>query len=323
MRYSGLAACPIMVLLLVIVSLVASPIPLVSSQVSAAVAVAPSTVSVHMGEAFIATLDLSNVQNLYGLEVVLNWDPAVLRVVNVDVRLGVETFSDGVLHESSSSPSIFIAENNLTQTKGEYQLTATSMGSAPSFSGDGNIVRITFEPIALGESLLDLESQLYDYPPLDRDPRISFPIDHLTHDSFVAVKASNSATTPIESTPPEIMVLSPVNQAYNESSVHLIFTVNKLFNWVGYSLDGKETVTVMDNVTLTDLSNGLHNVTVYANDTFGNMGVSETLSFTVATPSLVSEPFPIVPVAAVIVVVVAAGAGLLLYFKRRRHVIDV
>jgi len=184
-----------MVLLFVMI-LMFCPIKSVSSQASASVFVEPSTVSACLGESFNVTVRLADIQNLYGLEVFLNWDPAVLRAVNVDTRLGVETFSDGVLHESSSSPPIFIAENNLTS--GEYRLAATAMSPAPSFSGSGNIVRITFEPIILGNSALDLESQLFDYPPLDRDPRISFPIDHSTHDSFVTVETS----TPEPSTKP-------------------------------------------------------------------------------------------------------------------------
>jgi len=196
MRYLGLTTCPMLVLLLVMVCLVFCPILVVSSQISARVVVEPSTVSTRLGEPFNVTVSLSNVQNLYGLEVLLNWDPAVLRVTNVDTRLGVETFSDGVLHESSYSPSIFIAENNLTQTRGEYRLVATSMAPAPSFSGSGNIVKITFEPIILGDSALDLESQLFDYPPIDRDPRTSFPIEHETLDSFVTVKEPTPTPSP-------------------------------------------------------------------------------------------------------------------------------
>jgi phosphomevalonate kinase len=65
---------------------------------------------------------------------------------------------------------------------------------------------------------------------------------------------------------------------------------------------------------LTGLSNGLHSVTVYANDTYGNMGVSETVTFTI------SLPFPIVPVAAgSVAFAFASAAGLLVYFKKRKH----
>jgi hypothetical protein len=117
-----------------------------------------------------------------------------------------------------------------------------------------------------------------------------------------------------ENTPPKISVLSPVNQKFNESSVLLSFTVDKPVNWTGYSLDGGETVTVVGNVTLEGLTNGVHNVTVYAMDEFGNVGASETVSFTVEVP------FPVAPVTATSVAIVAVvGVGLLVYLKKRKH----
>ena len=196
MRYSGLTACQTVVFILILFCLVYCPIQIGSSQISATVRAMPSQVSACLGESFTVTISLSNVQNLYGLEVILNWNPAVLRVTTVDIRLGVESFSDGVLHESSYSPPIFIAENNITQTKGEYRLVATSMSPAPSFNGSGNIVKIAFDSINLGDSTLDLESQLFDHPPTGSE---SLPIDHATLDSFVTVETSTGTPTP---TPP-------------------------------------------------------------------------------------------------------------------------
>jgi parallel beta-helix repeat protein len=114
--------------------------------------------------------------------------------------------------------------------------------------------------------------------------------------------------------PPEISVLSPLAQTYNETSVPLVFTIRgKWINWTGYSLDGKETITVTGNTTLTGLSSGSHNVTVYAKDLVDTV-TFETVWFNVA------EPFPVVPVAAVSVAVVAVvGAVLLVYFKKRKR----
>jgi hypothetical protein len=123
----------------------------------------------------------------------------------------------------------------------------------------------------------------------------------------------------VETTTPKIKVLSPINQAYTETSVPLMFTVDKT-NWTGFSVDGKENNTISGNFTLYGLPNGLHNLTVYANDTYGNMGKSETISFATA----VAEPefFPVVPVAAVFLVVVAlVAAGLLVYYKRKRSLV--
>ncbi|MGD6807372.1 MAG: right-handed parallel beta-helix repeat-containing protein [Candidatus Bathyarchaeia archaeon] len=113
---------------------------------------------------------------------------------------------------------------------------------------------------------------------------------------------------------PAIAVLSTV-EIYNVSSVPLDFTVDKPVAWMGYSLDGTQNVTLSGNGTLTDVPNGVHTVTVYANDTFGNMG-SETFRFTVAVP----EAFPVAIVVAVLgVSAVAVGVGSIVYYKRRRR----
>lgn len=197
MKYSGLAS--FLIMLLLICCSVFSFFKTVICQTTTVV-VEPPNVSAHLGTSFNVTVSLSNVQNLYGIEVILRWNPDVLRVTNVNVRLGVETFSDGVLHESDSSPPVFIAENNLTQTGDEYKLVATSMNPAPSFSGSGNIVVLTFDTLSLGDSTLELESQLFDYPPLDRDPRISFSIDHTSLGSVITVYDSTSTPTPTTST---------------------------------------------------------------------------------------------------------------------------
>ena len=116
---------------------------------------------------------------------------------------------------------------------------------------------------------------------------------------------------------PIVNFVSPQNQTYNASSVSLVFTVNKPVSWMGYSLDGQDNVTVTGNVTLNDLSNGSHYITVYSNDTFGNMAASETISFTTTEEP---EPFPTVLVATASGASVAVIAiGLLLYFKKHKH----
>jgi nitrous oxidase accessory protein NosD len=111
---------------------------------------------------------------------------------------------------------------------------------------------------------------------------------------------------------PKISVLSPVIQLYNGTSVPLVFALNKPVNWIGFSLDGKQNVTITGNATLTGLSNGSHNVTVYAKDVV-DTETSETVWFNV------EEPFPTMLVIAAVVTVAIVGVGLLVYFKKRKH----
>jgi hypothetical protein len=113
--------------------------------------------------------------------------------------------------------------------------------------------------------------------------------------------------------PPIVDVASPVNQIYNASSVSLDFMLNKPAEWIGYSLDGQDNITIHGNTTLDGLSNGPHDVTVYARDELNNTGVSATVTFTV------DAHFPTALVAASTASATIIGIGLILYFKKRKH----
>ena len=110
---------------------------------------------------------------------------------------------------------------------------------------------------------------------------------------------------------PEIVLLGMQNATYSGSYL-LNFTVSKPPVWIGYSLDGQDNITVTGNTTISGLTNGLHNMTVYAEDTVGNEGASEITYFSVEVP----EPFPTTIVVASVIIVAVVGIGLLAYFKR-------
>jgi hypothetical protein len=52
---------------------------------------------------------------------------------------------------------------------------------------------------------------------------------------------------------------------------------------MGYSLDNQLNVTIKTETNLLGLSEGDHNVTIYANDSLGNMGSSNTVFFSIDT----------------------------------------
>ena len=113
---------------------------------------------------------------------------------------------------------------------------------------------------------------------------------------------------------PEIRIFSPQNESYNSSSISLDFYVDKPILELSYSLDGNQNVTITGNFTIANLSNDLHNLTIYATDIFGNMGISQTINFIIAVPEL----FPVLPVAAVFIAVALVAAGLLFYHKKHK-----
>lgn len=88
-------------------------------------------------------------------------------------------------------------------------------------------------------------------------------------------------------------------------------------------LNWQNNITITGNATLTGLSEGPHNLTVFANNSAGNMGASEVVNFTIEVPAssqLASRPLPTVLVAGISGVSVAIVAiGIFYYFKKRTH----
>jgi len=149
---------------------------------------------------------------------------------------------------------------------------------------------------------------------------------------FLPEKAVNEQYTPIKfgTIAPNVQVVSPENRTYDSSNIFLVFTVNHPVVWMAHNIDGQGTVTITGNITLSGLSNGLHNITVYAKSEFnGYIGNSEMIIFSIAEEpepevelesEIELEPFPTTPVViASVVIITVVGAGLLIYFKKRKR----
>ena len=133
------------------------------SQVSGdpVVRVQPSKTDVRVGDTFSVSVVIESVKNLYGLDVTLRWDSSVVQFQSVDLRLGVESHSGGVLHEDFGS-LIYVADDNASET--EYHLAATSVAPASSFDGSGTVFVVSFKAVGVGSSALALETELADHP---------------------------------------------------------------------------------------------------------------------------------------------------------------
>jgi hypothetical protein len=134
---------------------------------------------------------------------------------------------------------------------------------------------------------------------------------------------ANSATSQalidfsIDCTPPRISGLSVENKTYNSSELPLSFVVDEKTSQISYSMDNQAKVIVDGNTTLRGLTYGNHNLTIYAVDSAGNTGESETISFSVETP------FPLLLTAALVSVAVAvtvvAVVVAVVYWKKRKQ----
>jgi uncharacterized membrane protein len=138
----------------------------------------------------------------------------------------------------------------------------------------------------------------------------------------------------IDESPPTISGLSISNQTYKLEDIPLSFDVDENTSWVAYNLDNQGNVTIQGNVTLRELSDGSHSIVVYAKDSLGNMGNSETVFFTIDTPKnttpetstsaitttetpTIAEFTPAILLSVMILIVF--GTGLLVYFKNRKR----
>jgi hypothetical protein len=119
----------------------------------------PSNTAPKVGATFTVDIMISNVQNLYGVDVSLTWNKDIIRITSASPQLGVESHPGGVLHQT-----VYVAENATSQQTGTYHLVAVSEGSAAAFSGSGKIVTLTFSVQHAGHSELTLETDLADKP---------------------------------------------------------------------------------------------------------------------------------------------------------------
>ena len=115
----------------------------------------------------------------------------------------------------------------------------------------------------------------------------------------------------IDTEPPKVTVQSPEDKVYDATDVPLEFRVDDPDSQFSYVLDGQESVAIDGNVTLSELSNGEHNVTVYAQDVAGNVGTSEKIRFSVEVP------FPTTMIITLVASAAVVSLGLLVYFKKR------
>jgi len=140
--------------------------------------------------------------------------------------------------------------------------------------------------------------------------------------SFLAYGDPVTVSFIIDTSLPVVKSLVAENETYITSTVPLNFTVNKATSWMSYRLDSGANFTIYGNTTLKGIAEGLHNIVIYANDTAGNIGASETLTFTISEPEQSElESFPIILVtAASVATVVVVSLSVLVYFKKRKRV---
>jgi parallel beta-helix repeat protein len=191
-------------------------------------------------------------------------------------------FNAGIWDSTSWSVGVF--SNSTTVSK--FQLDKVEKTMSFNVTGENTLgfCRVSIPNIIVQymwqdgyEILVDEEDPLMMNNWLDETRTyVYFTYPHSEHE--ITIQA-------LDQTPPFVSILSPENRAYPAEEVSLIFALNDDVSWIGYSLDNQMNVTIGDNATLVDLSDGTHTIVVYANDTAGNMGYSDTVYFIIDTIS--------------------------------------
>jgi hypothetical protein len=124
---------------------------------------------------------------------------------------------------------------------------------------------------------------------------------------------------------PRVSVLSPKpSKTYNATALSLDFTVSEPTASLSYSLDGRASVAVAGNTTLSGLSSGTHTIVVQAEDLAGSVGSSSPVTFTVETqgPEQPGGSQPAPSSTTLVAIAIASAAiiafGLVAYFLRRK-----
>jgi len=158
----------IIIPLFIVSTLIALPLKIAAAQTTT-VSASPQSSSPLVGQTFTVAVEISDVQNLYAIDVTLNWNPSILQFVSAALSLDANAHPGGVLYGSpvSSVPTnggILLQTNTGSQSTGEYDLVATSENPADSFNGSGTMVTLTFTATTAGYSPLTLTTSLADHP---------------------------------------------------------------------------------------------------------------------------------------------------------------
>jgi hypothetical protein len=115
----------------------------------------------------------------------------------------------------------------------------------------------------------------------------------------------------VDSLPPAITMIMPLNQSYGSTDLQLTFSLNQNHTSMAYSLDGQANVTIVGNVTLAALSNGSHHITIYVVGEYG-IANSKTVYFNIA-------PFPTLTIVGISASVIIVLASAYLLMPKRKH----
>jgi hypothetical protein len=115
----------------------------------------PPALGLRSGEQGMISLQVADVQNMYGLEFHLTFDPNIVEVADADASKPGVQIKPGDWFKNS-----FVATNKADNTTGKIDFAVTLLNPAPPVSGDGVTATITFRAKNNGTSPLKVEKAI-------------------------------------------------------------------------------------------------------------------------------------------------------------------
>ncbi len=137
------------------------------------VSVEPNNVIIPVGGTFDIVVEITDVENLFGFDIRMSWNPHIVKYVSHTVTVPVENYPNGVLYR----PFFLLkdeANESGTPTDPESLLLVAylSLPSAPSFNGSGTALMVSFEVVGTGACDLALTNVDLTTPDAQAIPRI-------------------------------------------------------------------------------------------------------------------------------------------------------
>ncbi|MFQ5855701.1 MAG: LysM peptidoglycan-binding domain-containing protein [Anaerolineae bacterium] len=130
-----------------------------AAQGSTAVALDPSSAAVSVGETVVMNIRVQDVNNLFGADVRLKYDSAVIEVVDANTLVPGIQISSGDFPDTSGGRG-FVAQNTVNPSEGTIGYAMTLLSPAQPVSGSGTLASITFRGKASGSSNVGFTSVL-------------------------------------------------------------------------------------------------------------------------------------------------------------------
>jgi len=107
-----------------------------------------------LGEVFTVTVGIRDLvdRDLYGFDIMLEWDSSCLEYVTHEAEVPVETYPNGVLYKP-----IFKVKNEIDEVEGTCWVAYASMLPAEAFNGEGSFFTITFKVTEESDSKFGFE----------------------------------------------------------------------------------------------------------------------------------------------------------------------